>query len=50
MKEVRSILEANEFMYYKLKEEGLAKRIDENIGLEFINLDLLLAQPSTLSS
>ena len=43
MKEIRTIAEANEFMYYKLKEVGLAHEIDENIGLEFLNVDLLMS-------
>ena len=36
-------------MYYKLKEVGLAKRIDENIGIEFLNIDLLITQTSETS-
>ena len=41
-KEIRAIAEANEFMYYQLKNAGLAKQIDENIGMEFLNIDLLM--------
>ena len=30
-------------MYYKLKEKGLMKKIDENIGIEFMNLDFIMS-------
>ncbi len=41
---IRAIAEANSFMYYKLKEEGITRQIDENIGMEFLNLDLVMSQ------
>ena len=43
MEKIRTIAEANEYMYYKLKEQGLTEMIDENIGLEFLNLDYLMS-------
>ena len=29
----------NEYMYYILKEEGITARIDEDIGIDFIDFD-----------
>ena len=47
---IRAKAEANEFMYYKLKENGLLKRIDENIGIEFLDLDRIMARTQTHDS
>ena len=44
LRSIRAIAEANAFMYYKLKEEGITRQIDENIGIEFLNLDLIMSQ------
>ena len=33
--ELKAQAEANEFLYYKLKENGLTPRLVEEIGLEF---------------
>ena len=39
---LRAMAEANAFMYYKLREEGITSRTDENIGIEFMNLNLVV--------
>ena len=31
-------------MYYLLKEKGLLKDIDENMGIEFLDLDKIITQ------
>ena len=50
MEEVRARAEVNEFMYYKLKESGLTKGIDEKIGMEFIDLDRILRANTHVST
>ena len=35
MMELKAKAEINEFLYYKLKDSGLAARLDEEIGIEF---------------
>ena len=42
MEKIREMAEVNEFLYYKLREEGLTQRLDEDIGIEFLNLDRIL--------
>jgi len=42
MEDARAVAQANEYMYYKLREQGLSKQIDVSIGIEFINLDKLI--------
>ena len=37
-------------MYYKLRGKGITSQIDENIGIEFMNLDLVMAANSHASS
>ena len=39
--------EVNEYMYYKLREQGLIDKIDENIGIEFLDLDRIVASSNT---
>lgn len=41
--------EANEFMYYKMRESGLTTRMDEEIGIEFLAWDQALAAGSIVS-
>ena len=36
-------------MYYKLREAGFFKRIDVNIGIEFMDIDKILKQTSIVS-
>ena len=36
---IRANAEANEKLYYSLKEAGLIEVIDENIGIEFVNVE-----------
>ena len=50
MEKIREIAEVNEFLYYKLREEGLTHRLDEDIGIEFLNLDRILQRTQTIDS
>ena len=47
---VRAIAEANAYIYYQLRDIGITSQIDENIGIEFMNLDLIMAANSFASS
>ena len=49
VEEVRAATEANEEIYYKLKDAGLIARIDEDIGVEFINLATVMLKKSTVT-
>ena len=50
MEKIKGIAEVNEFLYYKLREEGLTQRLDEDIGIEFLNLDKILQRTQTIDS
>ena len=50
LEKIREIAEVNEFLYYKLREEGLTQQIDEDIGIEFLNLDRILQRTQTIDS
>ena len=47
---IRAMAEANAFMYYKLREEGITSQTDENIGIEFMNLNLVMVTKSSAST
>ena len=36
---LRAKAQVNEYMYALLRENGIAARLDENIGIDFINLN-----------
>ena len=40
-KKIKTKAQANEFLYYKLKEIGLVSKIDELIGVELLDFDRL---------
>ena len=43
-KMIKTRAQANEFLYYKLKEIGLVTQIDENIGVELLDLERIFSQ------
>ena len=47
---VRAMAEANTYIYYKLREEGITSQTDENIGIEFMNLDHIMGTNSQVTS
>ena len=49
VEDLKAATKANEEMYYKLKDAGLIARIDEDIGLEFINLDQVMLKKSVVT-
>ena len=40
---IKTKAQANEFLYYKLKEIGLVTQIDENIGVELLDLERIFS-------
>ena len=50
LEKMREIAEVNEFLYYKLREEGLTSQIDEDIGIEFLNLDRILMRNKSIET
>ena len=47
---MRAMAEANAFMYYKLREESITSQTDENIGIEFMNLNFVMVTKSNAST
>ena len=41
--QIKERAQANEFLYYKLKELGLVSNMDVNIGIEFLDLEKIFS-------
>ena len=49
MKKLRTQVEANEYIYYALRQEGMLQPMVESMGMEFLHADSILKRTQSLS-